>query len=92
MEGEDAMPKRHKRCQEPFLVRMAYSVIAVGTAVTSGPPHRSVLEELPHTAPPLSRDGHDVNIATCRASGLAVSYRIRHGVRCNSKSHRSTLR
>ena len=30
-------------------------VIAVGTAVASGPPHRSVLEELPHTAPTLSR-------------------------------------
>jgi len=29
--------------------------IAVGTAVASGPPHRSVLEELPHTAPTLSR-------------------------------------
>ncbi|QEG43134.1 hypothetical protein UC8_51780 [Roseimaritima ulvae] len=28
---------------------------AVGTAVTGGPPHRSVLEELPHTAPALSR-------------------------------------
>ena len=37
--------------------------------------------ELPHTAPPLSSDGHDVYIATCRARGLAVSYRIRHGVR-----------
>ena len=30
-------------------------VIAVGTAVASGPPHRSVLGELPHTAPTLSR-------------------------------------
>ena len=29
--------------------------IAVGTAVASRPPHRSVLEELPHTAPALSR-------------------------------------
>ena len=28
-------------------------VIAVGTAVAGGPPHRSVREELPHTAPPL---------------------------------------
>ena len=27
--------------------------IAVGTAVAGGPPHRSVREELPHTAPPL---------------------------------------
>ena len=29
--------------------------IAVGTAVTSRPPHRSVREGLPHTAPPLGR-------------------------------------
>ena len=29
--------------------------IAVGTAVTSGPPRRSVREELPHTALALSR-------------------------------------
>jgi len=29
--------------------------IAVGTAVASGPPHRSVRECLPHTAPTLSR-------------------------------------
>jgi len=31
------------------------SLIAVGTALSGGPPHRSVLEELPHTAPALSR-------------------------------------
>ena len=41
-------------------------VIAVGTAVADGPPHRSVREALPHTAPPLSGDGHDVAIATSR--------------------------
>jgi len=29
--------------------------IAVGTAVAGGPPHRSVHEALPHTAPALSR-------------------------------------
>ena len=29
--------------------------ITVGTAVAGGPPHRSVREELPHTAPALSR-------------------------------------
>ena len=28
---------------------------ALGTAVSGGPPHRSVREELPHTAPALSR-------------------------------------
>ena len=30
-------------------------LIAVGTAVAGGPPHRSVRECLPHTAPTLSR-------------------------------------
>ena len=45
---------------------------AVGTAVAGGPPHRSVREGLPHTAPPLSNDGHDVSIATCRACWLAL--------------------
>ena len=29
-----------------------YLKIAVGTAVSGGPPHISVREELPHTAPP----------------------------------------
>jgi hypothetical protein len=29
--------------------------IAVGTAIAGGPPRRSVREELPHTAPTLSR-------------------------------------
>lgn len=29
--------------------------IAVGTAIAGRPPHRSVREELPHTAPPLGR-------------------------------------
>jgi hypothetical protein len=36
--------------------------IAVGTAVTGGPPHRSVREVFPHTAPALSR-------ARCRMFG-----------------------
>ena len=30
-------------------------MVAVGTAVAGGPPHRSVREELPHTAPTLSQ-------------------------------------
>jgi hypothetical protein len=34
-------------------------MIAVGTAIAGRPPHRSVREELPHTAPPLSDDGRD---------------------------------
>jgi len=31
-----------------------YRIVAVGTPVTRCPPHRSVREELPHTAPTLS--------------------------------------
>ena len=34
-------------------------MIAVGTAIAGHPRHRSVREELPHTAPPLSDDGRD---------------------------------
>ena len=45
--------------------------IAVGTAIAGHPPHRSVREELPHTAPPLSHDGRDASIATGRVSTLA---------------------
>ena len=43
--------------------------IAVGTANAHRPPHRSVREELPHTAPSLSDDGRDEYIA-CQ-SGLS---------------------
>jgi len=46
-------------------------VIAVGTAIAGRPPHRSVREELPHTALPLSYDGRDANITTCRVGTLA---------------------
>ena len=46
-------------------------MIAVGTAIAGRPPHRSVREELPHTAPPLSDDGRDESIATCRACTFA---------------------
>ena len=35
--------------------RLQDSFIAVGTAVTGGPPRRSLREELPHTAPASSR-------------------------------------
>jgi len=46
-----------RRAAEEMLqkLRADLEMIAVGTAVASGPPHRSVLEELPHTAPTLSR-------------------------------------
>ena len=36
-------------------IRLLGMFIAVGTAVAGGPPHRSVREGLPHTAPALSR-------------------------------------
>lgn len=37
---------------------MSYkNVVAVGTAITHSPPHRSVRAELPHTAP---TSGHNV--------------------------------
>jgi hypothetical protein len=47
------------------------TMIAVGTAIAGRPPHRSVREELPHTAPLLSDDGRDESIATCRACNFA---------------------
>ena len=37
------------------LIEAPSKVIAVGTDVSIGPPHRSVREALPHTAPTLSR-------------------------------------
>ena len=42
--------------------------IAVGTAVASRPPHRSVREELPHTAPTLGRSRNCFTIAVQPAS------------------------
>jgi hypothetical protein len=41
----------------------ALQPVAVGTAVTRRPPHRSVLEELPHTAPAL-----DTNVEARRCA------------------------
>ena len=43
-----------------------FRLIAVGTAVAGGPPHRSVREPFVHTAPALSK-------TLCRGSGLADS-------------------
>jgi hypothetical protein len=45
---------KEKRCQDSFVADQT-KTIAVGTAVASGPPHRSVREYLPHTAPPSGR-------------------------------------
>jgi hypothetical protein len=42
--------------------------IAVGTAVTGGPPHRSVREGLPHTAPPLGQTISTLGVDTCRGT------------------------
>ena len=36
---------------------------AVRTAIADRPPHRSIREEFPDTAPPLSDDGRDESIA-----------------------------
>src|ERR1700730_1389551 len=44
-----AIDFRHRRCCNEKQPR----TIAVGTAVTSRPPHRSVHAEFPHTAPTL---------------------------------------
>ena len=44
-------PSVSKQVVETYMQRM----VAVGTALTSRPPHRSVLEALPHTAPASSR-------------------------------------
>ena len=38
--------------------------IAVGTSVTGRPPHRSVLEELPHTAPTSGDDAKPADTIT----------------------------
>jgi len=48
-EMEELLRTRYADAEKVILV------IAVGTAVTGGPPHRSVREALPHTAPALSR-------------------------------------
>ena len=50
----------------PFLLTNTSKRIAVGTAVTSRPPHRSVRDGLRHTAPPLGRTIEE-NSVTCRA-------------------------
>ena len=62
--------------------RFTEKVIAVGTAVSGGPPHRSVREELPHTAPALSRTR---NRATSRTPCNPRDSRlIRRSVRCET--------
>ena len=40
-------------CPPPFRLLNRSLGIAVGMTITDHPPHRSVLAELPHTAPPL---------------------------------------
>jgi len=49
-----------------------YSVIAVGTAVASRPPHRSVRDGLRHTAPPSGRTiaENSVTSRDCRATPI----------------------
>lgn len=46
------------------------NVIAVGTAIAGRPPHRSVREELPHTALAASRSRNRTLGYGCRMRGL----------------------
>jgi hypothetical protein len=52
--------------------------IAVGTALAGGPPHRSVREELLHTAPTLGRTSRR---CPAHSPALTATWRVRHGVR-----------
>ena len=69
-----------------------FSWIAVGTAIADRPPHRSVLEHLTHTAPPLG-----VTIRCQRRRHLSCLARrdqncvTRHRVQRNSDSTRASL-
>ena len=57
-----------------------YSRIAVGTAVAGGPPHKSVREELPHTAPPLGITVKITSSLPAVAARVHTSH-VRHSVR-----------
>ncbi len=59
------------------------TVIAVGTALAGGPPHRSVRAELPHTAPTLDDDDQNRTwiSAASRTLGSPRDLEARHGVR-----------
>ena len=52
--------------------------IAVGTPITGRPPHRSVREELPHTAPTLDKLTHSENVGTFRPRYHACSVQPLH--------------
>ena len=58
------LPKARSSVKKPFFVKK--TVIAVGTALSGRPPHRSVREVLPHTAPPLGQTITMHRTATCR--------------------------
>src|SRR5262249_42529844 len=49
-----------------LLLPQASRLVAVGTALASGPPHRSVLEGFPHTAPTSGYLTASRSIAACR--------------------------
>jgi hypothetical protein len=56
------------------MITAAFKVaIAVGTAVAGGPPHRSVREVFPHTAPPLGQTVAAQIAATRRGRRAAPS-------------------
>lgn len=68
-------PDPLRSCGRKAAARHRSQVIALGTAIAGGPPRRCVCECLPHTAPPLSTNGHNVAIVTrreCSANLLAT--------------------
>ena len=64
--------------ERPSLVnaQAGWQALGAETALTGGPPHRSVLEGLPHTAPTLGKTPNDE-----RTPASPLDARPRHGVR-----------
>src|SRR5262249_26516245 len=78
--AQDRFAKRSKVfCSYPspllsYVFRFAFISVAVGTALASGPPHRSVREELPHTA---------LTSGVCDGQPLFAACRTHHNL-CDS--------
>jgi hypothetical protein len=75
---------RNKKGSERFIENS----IAVGTAVAGGPPHRSVREALPHTAPTLSRARNRWSGYGCRMRGRGRWRRTSCCIRCQVQRER----
>ena len=54
------------RLRPPFFNQIRRALFAVGTRVTSRPPHRSVRAAFPHTAPTSGIDGSKLPYASQR--------------------------